>query len=263
MSDFLIQVNAVALNNGFSTTLKNYLRNGQPIPTNTPMEVRPGDRISWTLQVIVKGKVLQPSFRVSFFNQSGSTPNSSFFGQSTIKAPASQTTQFLTVLALQDVIEYSIIADGFGTVLDPQMQTGDGTNRQGNPLIAGQTPSFTVIWNYPDKSLSLKVAAEPTIYSFPSDGLSVKLGDTVAFTADGPNIQRAGPLQAEFSYAGNSWISPFTQSQQGLPISIPGAPLVVFNVADNVDPAGTTFSFDAENDDGSVTSDTYQFILVD
>ncbi|HKD07219.1 MAG TPA: hypothetical protein VKB79_15050 [Bryobacteraceae bacterium] len=264
MSDYLIQVSAVALNNGYSTTLKNYLNNGSPIPTDRPMEVRPGDRISWNLQVIVKGQIIQPAFHVHFFDRSGSTPDSSFFGQPTISAAGGQSTQFLSVLSLQGLIEYSIVAEGFGKVLDPQMQTGDGTDRKGSPVIAAQTPSFTVIWNYPTKSLSLQVGNEPTIYPFPSDGLSVKRGDTVAFVADGPDVQQAGPLEAEFVYVGNSWISPFTQSQQGLPLSLPGAPLVLYSVSDNVDHANPNppkFPFDAENNDRSVYSDTYQFVL--
>lgn len=262
MSEFLIQVSAVAKGSTFSTTLMNYL-NGQPIPTNTPMDVQPGDRIAWNLRVSSGGKLYQPSFTVQFFDRTGKTPDTLFFGQSTVAARGGQTTQFLTVLALQKNIEYSIVADGFGKVLDPHIQTGDGTDMTGHRPQDGQAPDYLVIWYYPDPKVTYQAGVGREL-PFPPDGLPIKLTDEVAFIAavDGP--APADPLDVSFDFdPSHLWISPFMQSTQDLPVTVPPEDLMYFEVVDRKDKPGSVFSFHAENSDGSITSDTCKLILSD
>lgn len=262
MSEFLIQVSAVATGTTFSVTLKNYL-NGQAIPTNTPMDVTPGDRIAWNLRVAAGGRLYAPSFTVQFFRRDGTTPDTSFFGQSTVAAPSAQTTQFLHVLALQELIKYSIVADGFGKVLDPHIQTGDGTDMTGHRPQADQVPSYTIIWYYPKPTITYQAGIGREL-PFPPNGLSVKLGDEVAFIAavDGP--APTDSLDATFDFDPNHfWLTPFTQGTQSLPITVPPANMRLFTVVDRKDKPGTVFSFHAENSDGSITSDTCKLILSD
>jgi len=260
MSDFLIQVSAEAQGSKhFKVTLKNYL-DGSTIPLTTTMEVQPGDRLAWNLQVVSNGTVYNPAFQVNFFGSSGAS-DSSFFGQSAISAASGQTTQFLTVLALQEIVKYTVVADGFGQILDPKIQTGDGTDGIGFTPAGNMAPTYTVIWNYPDTYLYYQAGQNPA-QPFPPSGLTVNLKDTVAFVANVTGDPPTQGLNAVFAFdATHFWISPFTQSQQDLPFSVPPNAINAYEVVDRIDPAGTVFSFNGQTDDGSIVSETRQFIL--
>jgi len=262
MSEFLIQVSALAQGSkNFKVTLKNYL-NGQTIPIDTPMEVQPGDQIAWNLMVIAGGRVYQPAFQVDFFGANGA-PDSSFFGKAAVTAPGGQTTPFAHVLALQEVIKYSIFADGFGKILDPKIQTGDGTSKYGQVPLGGLMPTYTVIWNYPGANMTYQ-AGHGSPQHFPADGLNVNLTDTVSFVASVTGDPPSQALDAVFAFdPAHFWISPFTQSQQDLPMSVSSNPTSMFEVVDRIDRPGAVFSFNAETEDGSIRSTSYHFILRD
>jgi hypothetical protein len=244
---YIIMIRAVAGPSGFQTTLTDY-NTKTPISIDQPMVVRPGDTVSWFLRVQAGSNYFTPPFQVSFFQDSAKTiPNTTFFGKASVHVGAGGSSDVLHVITLDGDIHYSVDAQGFGTILDPEMQTGDGTAQHNEKTRA----SYTVTWNYPGPDITC-VDGHGTPQTFP---VSLEEGDNVSFTAPAGTPDSASIF---FPAGENFWASPFALNQQSYPIAVGVNPTP--NMAkDYEDPAGSTFSF--QGIAGAQSSDTYQFVL--
>jgi hypothetical protein len=246
---FVILVRTTIADNGTKTNvLVDYLNLAQPI--TDPMGLAQSDNVAWYVQVFYSNNQTPFAFpyELSFFDRDATTPNSSFFGRSTLLVPNGGLSPFLQVLPLRTIIKYSISVPGIGTILDPEMQTsgGGGTIKHGKFVLP---VAYTATWNIDTNAMSYQAGtADPVPFPPPPASLPVNVGDTIAFDAV---CATATPIQILFEQDRahhRLWASPFFfdsdggKEPQDAPANPPIGPLTVL---DDVDRSGTLFTFAA------------------
>lgn len=261
MSDHLIVVNVTIPPVGDITyKLIDYIGR-KAIKKGEVMQLSPGDRVAWLVQVYNGGNAMPVPYTISFFTNEGAAnplpANTDFFGASKLDVPETGTSPFLHVRALQRVIKYSVTIPGLGVVVDPDMQTGDGTGQ--GLHTTGVAATYTVTWSYPTTQLTCKDSSGANV-PFP---VTLNFGDAVQFVATVATGPVPTNLVAAFTNGGNStWYSPFTFKAIPLTITVSPAKPGSVLVKDKGDPAGTTFDFHGQDVvTPSNASGTYQFIL--
>jgi hypothetical protein len=249
MSDNLILMRLFIAADGTQRhTLLNYLNPTVAVPENRPMSVNPGDRVAWYLQVFNAGNpnTYTLPYQVTFTLPDGTTPDSSFFGVSSLSVPAGGTSPFLDVIALPKTIKYALSVPGIGKVLDPEMQTGGGPGHFRGPLFV--SVSYTVTWNIDNNTVSYQANGGATV-AFPNP-LPVNVGDTITFTAFSAVVNPLPAMQIIFAQdpTHRLWDSPFffVSDLGNEPAAGPAVPPISpLTVADNADSSGTLFNWTA------------------
>jgi hypothetical protein len=224
MNSFLIIVSGLSKNGKISTTLSTYPE-GNPVPAT--MSVVPGDRLSWYVQIGVGGAPRPLPYSIHFFEADGKTPDTHFFGVSSLSVPVGGTSQFVHVRSLQQTIKYSISVPGLGTILDPLIQTGDGMIPVAKD-VAGSS-SYAVTWDMDTNDMSYSKNGG-VAHPFPAT-LQIKYGDKMGFTAI--SGQGGAPdIQVIFTWDGiTNWASPFLQEINTMPAT-PVNPIPLMQVKD-------------------------------
>jgi len=179
MSDYLIVISFNTAGIGTTKpTLKNYL-NGADIPD--PLPLIPGDRVAFNVQLNAGFQKRQLSYQVDFIDPATNQPNETFLGVSTIDVPNGGTSPFFHVLPLTETVKYSVTVPGLGTILDPEMQTGQGVR----PAIdAAGIRTYLITWDIDLNTVVYQQNGGPaTPFPPPPGSLPLNLNDTVAFNA--------------------------------------------------------------------------------
>ncbi len=196
-----------------------------------PLSVNVGDEVGFLVQIVLPNGRRTPPYTLAF-------SDASFFGMSTLDVPAGGTSPFLRVLSLVGKVKYTLGVKGLGTVLDPEIQSGDGFRPANDLAIA----KFVFAWDVGAQTATYTKDGTAVPYSTP-----VPHGNTVEFLA----INAGGAVQNfTVSFPPNTnnptlWASPFdfNNSKFVAPQASPAdlGPLTVFNQAD----AGSAFAFTA------------------
>ena len=205
-NNYLIIVNVSSTNGKISYKLSTY-PDSQPV--SGTMNVTPGDSLSWHVQVGIGGVPVPLPYTIAFFEPNGKTPDTEFFGVSSVSVPAGGTSPSLHVRPLQSSIKYSISAPGIGIIFDPVIQTGDGMIPDFKDIPAGD--SYAVTWNIDTKAMSYSLNGG-TVQPFPAM-LQIKYGDKMGFAAT-PSTA----IQIVFTWDQvTNWVSPFLQRTNVMP----------------------------------------------